>query len=183
MAIFVTGLRRDCLLPAGLELLSMPEPQVTAAEAIKLSKQELAERVRDRMHENDYATRALSIAIVEVGPGTSRARMTVRRDMLNGFAICHGGLITTLADTAFAYACNAHNEVTVASGLSVDFLAPANEGDVLDAECHEQSARGRTGIYDVAVSNQRGERVALFRGRSYRLRGKAVVDVHDDTNK
>ncbi len=154
----------------------MPEPQVNAAEAADLSAQQLAERVRDRMLAHDHATGALGIAIVGVGPGTSRARMTVRSDMLNGFAICHGGLITTLADTAFAYACNACNEVTVASGLSVDFLAPAHEGDVLDAECHEQSARGRTGIYDVTVSNQRGERIALFRGRSYRLRGKPVVD-------
>lgn len=154
----------------------MPEPQVNAAEAASLSPQELAERVRDRMYADDHATRSLGIAIVDVGPGTSRARMTVRRDMLNGFAICHGGLIATLADTAFAYACNACNEVTVASGLSVDFLAPARAGDVLDAECSEQSARGRTGIYDVTVSNQRGERIALFRGRSYRLRGKPVVD-------
>ena len=154
----------------------MPEPQVTAAEAAHLSAQQLAERVRDHMIASDFATRMLDIAIIDVGPGTSRARMTVRHDMLNGFAICHGGLITALADTAFAYACNACNEVTVASGLSVDFLAPAHQGDVLDAVCREQSARGRTGIYDVTVSNQRGERIALFRGRSYRLRGKPVVD-------
>lgn len=153
----------------------MPESRVTAVEAAALSAQQLAERVRDGMYASDFATQMLDIAIVEVGRGTAHARMTVRRDMLNGFAICHGGLITTLADTAFAYACNACNEVTVASGLSVDFLAPAHEGDVLDAECREQSARGRTGIYDVTVSNQRGERIALFRGRSYRLRGKPVV--------
>ena len=161
----------------------MPEPQISAAEAAGLSAQQLAEHVRDHMYANDHATRALAMVIVAVGPGISHVRMTVRRDMLNGFAICHGGLITTLADTAFAYACNACNEVTVASGLSVDFLAPAHEGDVLDAQCQEQSVRGRTGIYDVTISNQRSERVALFRGRSYRLRGKPVVDAKDDQTK
>lgn len=157
----------------------MPESRVTAVEAAVLSAQQLAERVRERMYASDFATKMLDIAIVEVGPGTAHARMTVRRDMLNGFAICHGGLITTLADTAFAYACNSCNEVTVASGLGIDFVAPAREGDVLDAICREESASGRTGVYDVAVTNQRGERVALFRGRSYRLRGKPVVDADD----
>lgn len=140
-----------------------------------LSPQQIAEQVRDRMMLDDQAVQALDIAIAAVGPGTAHARMTVRKDMLNGFAICHGGLLTTLADTAFAYACNAYNEVTVASGVSIDFVAPARQGDVLDAICSEQSVSGRTGVYDVTITNQRGERIALFRGRSYRLRGKTIV--------
>ena len=138
--------------------------------------QQRAERVRAQMMQHDRVLATLGIAVDAIAPGRASVSMTVRDDMLNGFAICHGGLLTTLADTAFAYACNACNEVTVASGLSIDFLAPAHQGDVLDAVCREQSARGRTGIYDVTVSNQRGERIALFRGRSYRLRGKPVVD-------
>lgn len=154
----------------------MPESRALVVDAGDLSAQQLAERVRDRMYASDFATQMLDIVIVKVGPGTAHARMTVRRDMLNGFAICHGGLITTLADTAFAYACNACNEVTVASGLGIDFIAPAREGDVLDAVCQAQSASGRTGVYDVAISNQRGERVALFRGRAYRLRDKPVIE-------
>ena len=101
--------------------------------------------------------------------------MTVRADMLNGFDICHGGFITTLADSAFAFACNARNEMTVASGLSIDFLAPAREGDRLTAEAREVSLAGRTGVYDVSVRNQRGEAIAVFRGRSYCLKGKATV--------
>jgi acyl-CoA thioesterase len=101
--------------------------------------------------------------------------MTVRRDMLNGHQTCHGGMIATLADSAFAFACNSYNELTVASGFSVDLLAPAREGDVLTATASEMSKAGRTGVYDVEVRNQRGERIAIFRGRSYTLKGKPVV--------
>jgi acyl-CoA thioesterase len=113
--------------------------------------------------------------ILEVGPGTATITMTVRRDMLNGFAICHGGFITTLADSTFAFACNSYNELTVAAGITVDFIAPAHEGDVLTAECKEVALTGRTGIYDVEVKNQHGKRVAMFRGRSSRLKDRQVV--------
>ena len=85
----------------------------------------------------------------------------------------------TLADSAFAYACNSYNLTTVASGCAIDFLAPAREGDVLSAVAHERSASGRTGVYDVEVHNQRGERIALFRGKSYRIKGH-VLDAHPD---
>jgi len=95
--------------------------------------------------------------------------------MLNGHAICHGGFIATLADSAFAFACNAYNELTVASGFSIDLMAPARLGDVLTARCAEVSKAGRTGVYDVEVLNQSGERLAVFRGRSYTLKGKPVV--------
>lgn len=137
--------------------------------------QHIAERVRDAMMADDHASKGLGIRIVEIAPGRATATMTVRRDMLNGFAICHGGLITTLADSAFAFACNAYNEVTVASGFSVDLVAPAREGDVLTARALEANKAGRTGVYDIEVRNQRDERVALFRGRSYTLKGKPIL--------
>ena len=140
-----------------------------------LDPQAIAEHVRSGMLANDRATQGLGIAITSIGPGRATLEMTVRADMLNGFDICHGGFITTLADSAFAFACNARNEVTVASGLSIDFLAPAREGDRLTAEAREVSLAGRTGVYDVSVRNQRGEAIAVFRGRSYCLKGKATV--------
>ena len=137
--------------------------------------QQIAEAVRDDMYAEDHAVRGMGMSIDAVGPGTATVSMTVRRDMLNGFAICHGGLIATLADTAFAYACNAYNVMTVASGFSVDLLAPGREGDRLTATAREVSLAGRTGVYDIDVHNQRGERIAVFRGRSYRVKGRVVV--------
>jgi acyl-CoA thioesterase len=101
--------------------------------------------------------------------------MTVRADMLNGFCICHGGLVATLADSAFAFACNAYNELTVASGFGIDIFIASKEGDVLTARAEEVNKAGRTGVYDIEVRNQRGERVAMFRGRSYTVKGKQVV--------
>ena len=145
------------------------------AEAVQQEAQRTADLVRERMFANDRASQALGMQITEMGPGSATLTMTVRADMLNGFDICHGGHITALADSAFAFACNSHNEMTVASGLTIDFLAPAREGDRLTALCTEASLSGRTGVYDVSVSNQRGERIAIFRGRSYRIKGKPVV--------
>lgn len=139
------------------------------------SPQPLAERVRDAMWAGDHATKMLGMVITEVGPGRAVIQMPVRQDMLNGHAICHGGLITTLADSSFAFACNSYNELTVASGFTVDLLAPGRLGDVLTATATEVSKSGRTGVYDVAVHNQRGERIAVFRGRSYTMRGKPVI--------
>lgn len=141
------------------------------------SPQQLAEQVRDALFAQDMASRALGMTVTAVGPGTSTVEMTVRTDMLNGHALCHGGLIATLADTAFAFACNAYNEMTVASGFAIDFVAPAHVGDVLSAACVERSKAGRTGVYDVQVSNQRGESIALFRGRSHTFRGKPASPV------
>jgi acyl-CoA thioesterase len=139
------------------------------------SPQQIAELVRDAMLAGDHATKMLGMRIVEVAPGRAVIEMVVRQDMLNGHAICHGGLIATLADSTFAFACNAYNELSVASGFSIDLVAPARLGDLLTARCHEVSKSGRTGVYDTEVINQRGERVAVFRGRSYTMRGKPVV--------
>ncbi len=139
--------------------------------------QQLAELVRDAMLADDHATKMLGMTIVEVGPGRAVIQMLVRQDMLNGHAICHGGLIATLADSTFAFACNSYNELTVASGFSIDLLAPGRLGDVLTATCNELSKAGRTGVYDTDVRNQRGERIAAFRGRSYTARGKPVAQL------
>ena len=138
--------------------------------------QELADATRDAMWKGDRASRMLGMQVLEVGPGSATVSMTVRDDMLNGHDICHGGIVTTLADSAFAFACNAYNEVTVAAGFDVNLLAAARAGDVLTATAIEIARTGRTGVYDVAVSNQRGEAVAAFRGRSYTMKGKPLVE-------
>ncbi|MFO1337428.1 MAG: hydroxyphenylacetyl-CoA thioesterase PaaI [Burkholderiaceae bacterium] len=138
--------------------------------------QRVAEAVRDAMWRDDRASKMLGMEVLAIGPGHATLCMAVRNDMLNGHDICHGGLVTTLADSAFAFACNAYNEVTVASGFDVNLVAAAHLGDLLTAEAREVSKAGRTGVYDIDVRNQRGERVAAFRGRSYTLKGRHVVD-------
>lgn len=142
-----------------------------------LDPQTLAERVRDGMSANDRVLKANGICFEAVGPGYAKLTMTVREDMLNGFDICHGGFITVLADTAFAYSCNSYNEQTVASGISLDFMAPGRAGEVLCAEAKELFAAGRTGVYDITVTNGKGELIAVMRGKSYRLKGRAVVEL------
>jgi acyl-CoA thioesterase len=146
-------------------------PAMTTADA-----RTLAERVAESMYERDTATQALGIRIAHVGPGYAELAMAVRADMLNGHEICHGGFIFTLADSAFAYACNSYNLNTVASGCAIEFTAPARAGDVLTARAHERQLAGRTGVYDVEVANQRGETVALFRGKSYRIKGHLIEE-------
>ncbi len=137
--------------------------------------QQIAERVRDDLYSRDRAAHLLGIEVAAVGAGSATTTMTVRDDMLNGHGICHGGFVATLADTCFAYACNAYDELTVASGFGVDLMAAGRLGDVLTARGVELSRGGRTGVYDVAVTNQRGEAVAVFRGRSYTIRGKPSI--------
>ena len=142
---------------------------------INKTPQQVAEYVRDGMLKNDAATLGLGMDVLAIGPGHATVTMTVRADMLNGHAICHGGFISALADSAFAFACNSYDELTVASGFAIDFLAPARLGDLLTARCIEVSKSGRTGVYDTDVVNQREERIAIFRGRSYTLKGKSAV--------
>ena len=138
------------------------------------AEQALANAVAEAMYARDPALRAFGIRIERVAPGQALLSMTVRDDMLNGHGTCHGGLIFTLADSAFAYACNSRNQSTVASGCTIDYLAPAHAGDVLSAEATEQSLAGRTGIYDIIVSNQQRRRLALFRGRSHSIKGEVI---------
>ncbi len=141
-----------------------------------MDAQATAEQVRAAMFADDAASRMLGLQIPEISPGRAVATMTVRADMLNGFAICHGGLIATLADSAFAFACNSRNVLTVASGFGIDIVKSAKLGDVLTATASETSLAGRTGLYDITVTNQRGELVAMFRGRSHRLGDRKVFE-------
>ena len=139
-----------------------------------VAAQALAERVAAAMFARDRASQALGMRIVRVAPGEADLTMAVRADMVNGHGICHGGFVFLLADSTFAFACNAYNHNTVAQGCAIDYLAPAREHDVLTARGRERSRSGRTGVYDIEVTNQRGETVALFRGKSYRIKGNVV---------
>jgi acyl-CoA thioesterase len=129
-----------------------------------------ARRSVDALYAGDLAAQALGIEVLEAAPGCARVAMTVRPDMLNGHATCHGGMIFALADTAFAYACNSRGDAMVAAGASIEFLAPAVAGERLIAIAGETSRTERHGIYDVAVETESGEPRAHFRGRCARFR-------------
>lgn len=151
----------------------MSKPMVTdrdTPEAILL-----AEQTAEAMYRRDSALRLIGIRIKAIRPGYSLMAMSVRPDMTNGHHICHGGYLFTLADTAFAYACNSYNRNTVASACHIDFLTPACEGEELEAECVERSLSGRTGVYDTTIRNHSGQVIALFRGKSYRIAGEVIT--------
>jgi acyl-CoA thioesterase len=137
--------------------------------------QALAEAAAAAMYERDEATQALGMKIERVAPGYAKLTMQVRKDMLNGHKTCHGGFIFALADSAFAFSCNSYNRNTVAAGCSIEYLVPGREGDVLTAEAVEQVRSGKTGVYDVAITNQDGVRVALFRGKSHEIKGEVLA--------
>ena len=144
---------------------------------MKRDEGDLAAQVGASMFEADRATREfMQMELVSCEAGRAVLRMGVRREMLNGHDICHGGLIFTLADSTFAYACNSRNHATVAAGASIEFLKPANAGDVLTCEGHEQVLQGRHGVYDMRVTNQHGEVVALFRGKSTQIKGHVIAE-------
>jgi acyl-CoA thioesterase len=151
-------------------MMTKPRPD-SAAQA-------LAEATARAMWARDRAAQALGIEIVRVAPGRALATMMVRRDMVNGLAICHGGLIFSLADTAFAYACNTYNRNTVAAACHIDFLNPAKEGETLAAAAVERALSGRTGVYDVTVRVGR-RTIALFRGKSYRIAGEVMASLEE----
>lgn len=133
--------------------------------------QALAELAGKTMFERDPASLALGMQLAAIAPGFARMTMAVRQDMLNGHQICHGGFIFLLADSAFAFACNSHNQNAVGAGCSIEYLAPGRLGDLLCAEAVEQALSGKTGVYDVKVSNQDGRTIALLRGKSHRIGG------------
>ena len=140
-----------------------------------MDKMALAQQVGETMYANDRATReTVGMDLVSCEPGRARMRMVVQDKHLNGHQTCHGGFIFTLADSTFAFASNSHNHNAVAAACSIEFLKPAQLGDVLSTEGVEQVLSGRHGIYDVKVSNQRGETVALFRGKSAQIPGTVV---------
>ncbi|MYM40278.1 hydroxyphenylacetyl-CoA thioesterase PaaI [Duganella qianjiadongensis] len=136
--------------------------------------QALAVAVGAALFARDPASQALGMQIAEMRPGYARMTMTIRADMLNGHQSCHGGFIFTLADSAFAFACNSHNINTVGAACTIDYLAPGRLGDVLTAEAVEQVQAGRSGVYDVAIRNQEGRTIALFRGKSHRVGGEVL---------
>ncbi|WP_448953856.1 hydroxyphenylacetyl-CoA thioesterase PaaI [Labrys neptuniae] len=138
--------------------------------------QALAEACARLMWRDDRASQHLGMQVVEVGPGTAMVTMTVTEIMTNGHGSCHGGYIFTLADSAFAFACNAYNQRTVAQQASITFIAPAFQGDRLTARAREVFRRGRGGLYDIAVTNQRGEPIAEFRGHARTVKGAHLPD-------
>jgi acyl-CoA thioesterase len=131
---------------------------------------EIAKQCGETMWETDIAARSLDISVELTGVGEACATLEIRPEMLNGYNVCHGGYLFTLADTAFAYACNSYNKITMAAGASIEFLRPAKLGDRIVATASERHRGGRTGTYDVSLKNQDGEEIALFRGRSYSTR-------------
>ena len=137
--------------------------------------QAIAEEVGAKLCAQDAAVKALGITLEAIAPGSARLAMKVREDMINGAGICHGGMITMLADSAFAFACNSYNKLTLAAGISVDFITPAHQDDILTASANEVSRGARSGVYDVAVTNQRGDTVAILRGRCHQVRGRSAV--------
>jgi acyl-CoA thioesterase len=142
-----------------------------------MDQRALAAKVGQTMFAADRASREfMRMELVNCEPGRAVMRMAVREEMLNGHEICHGGFIFTLADSTFAFACNSRNLATVAAGCSIEFLKPGKLGDVLTCEGVEQMLQGRHGIYDMKVTNQRGEVVAMFRGKSAQIRGHVVAE-------
>lgn len=139
--------------------------------AASLSPQTLAEACAKAMWDDDNATRHLDMKLVSVAPGEAVITMAVSEIMTNGHGTCHGGYIFTLADSAFAFACNTYNQRTVAQHCSMTYIAPAFRGDRLTATAREVSRRGRGGIYDIRITNQEGEHVAEFRGHSRTVKG------------
>ena len=150
----------------------MMTAHLTEAEAA-----DLARRVGESMYAADEASKdTMGMELLACQPGRASMRMVVRPLHLNGHKICHGGFIFTLADSTFAYACNSRNHATVANGCSIEFLRPARLGDVLTAVGEELSQAGRHGIYDIRVSNQKGQAVALFRGKSTQISGTVIPE-------
>ena len=132
----------------------------------------IAKLATDKLFGSDQASQMLGMTIDSVAPGAAQVSMRVRPDMVNGHGICHGGLIFALADSAFA--CNSHGDNTVAAGAAIEFLAPGRIGDLLTASASERWRAGRSGIYEIEVRNDRGEAIALFRGRSHQVAGRLV---------
>lgn len=136
----------------------------------------LARACADAMWAEDRASQGLGMALVDVGPGRAVMEMTVTDFMANGHGLCHGGFIFTLADSAFAFACNTYNQRTVARHCAITYIAPAFKGDRLTATAREVSRTGRSGIYDISVARPDGTVVAEFRGQSQTIKGTLLGD-------
>ena len=145
---------------------------MTTEAVRKMSADELARACADAMWAEDNATVGLGMTLVSVAPGRSEITMPITAAMVNGHGSCHGGFIFTLADSAFAFACNTYNQRTVAQHCSITYLAPGRLGDILTARGMEVSRTGRSGIYDITVTNQAGITLAIFRGHSRTVKGE-----------
>ncbi len=141
-----------------------------------MTPDELAIACADSMWEHDEASRSLGMKIAEISKGRAVLTLTVRKDMVNGQKICHGGFMFLVADSAFAFACNGYNQYTVAQSCKIDFLAPAFEDDLLTAVAEERYREGRSGIYDCTVTNQDGRVIAEMRGNSRTVKGQHLPD-------
>ena len=141
-----------------------------------MDKMQIAEACAKQMFSDDQASRDLGMSVNVVEPGVAEARMTVTQKMVNGHDVCHGGFIFMVADSAFAFACNAYNDVTLASGADINYVYRATLGDELVATAKERQRGRRSGVYDVEVRNQDDRLVALFRGRSAALGKPLLVD-------
>ena len=128
----------------------------------------LANKVVSKMLETDYFSQWMGIEILEIREGYSRIQMTVRKEMMNGFGIAHGGISFAFADSAFAFACNSDGKITLALDVSISFPKPAKEGDVLIAEAKELNKTLRTGLYLIEITNQQKELIAVFKGTCYK---------------
>lgn len=137
--------------------------------AIEMTPEQLAQACADSMLARDVATRHLNMRVEQVAPGRAILTMPVIETMVQGHGTCHGGYLFTFADSAFAFACNTYNKMTVASGCSIDYIRPALLGDNLTATAEEVSRGKRTGVCDVRITNQDNKLVALFRGKSYQV--------------
>ncbi|MGN6340622.1 MAG: hydroxyphenylacetyl-CoA thioesterase PaaI [Ginsengibacter sp.] len=139
-----------------------------------MPKNELATKVVNHLMENDLFSQWLGIEVLEVSEGYSKIKMTVRKEMINGFGIVHGGVAFSLADSAFAFACNNRNNLSVALDTSINFIKPVHVDDVLTAEAKELHNGRSTGLYHITITNQHGHVVALFKGTCFRT-GKNLV--------
>ncbi|TNE38882.1 MAG: hydroxyphenylacetyl-CoA thioesterase PaaI [Alphaproteobacteria bacterium] len=148
-----------------------------------LSPNYIAKTVAETMYRKDTAAQHLGIALKEIGPGRAVMTMRVADFMLNGHNICHGGYVFTLADTAFAYACNAYNQNTVAQGAQINFLKAVAPDSFLTATAIEQNRTGRTGLYDISVADDGGNLVALFRGNSHTIKGQMIPGLTEKEEK
>ncbi|MBO6758425.1 MAG: hydroxyphenylacetyl-CoA thioesterase PaaI [Roseibium sp.] len=146
------------------------------ARASQLSPQELAEACARAMWATDHASQGLAMSLDRIAPGEASLSMTLTREMSNGHGMCHGGYIFTLADSAFAFACNSFNQKAVAQHCSVTYLNPGQIGDRLTATARVVARQGRSGIYDITIVNQTGVTVAEFRGHSRTVAGTHVPD-------
>lgn len=139
-----------------------------------MNNNNFTQQVVDKLFENDFYSKWLGIEFIEIKEGYSKIKMTVRNEMMNGFGIAHGGIMFSLADSAFAFACNNRNNLSVALDTSINFLKPVHTGDVLIAEAKEIHNGKSTGLYHISITNQNDHLIALFKGTCFRTNRKLL---------